>query len=516
MRETLKKLTRLAVVLSAVAALFVVDVVVTTTSAAAAEAGPYQIINYNSGLCLDVADNSTSDGAVLHQWGCEHGSNQMWHFKHQYSCEDFCRFTMIPDDTYENDPQECLTLPWSHTPGDDAHLGQCEPSPWASSAQGFSIADGISALPTPGSQYRYRLINWFNGMCLEIQDGSVNYGAPVQQTPCDGSAKQYWIITSAGSTSPDFSLSLDSSSGIVNPGGSVATSINLTATGGFTGAPTLSIQGLPSGVTATFSPNQISASSPTSTLRLTASSLTPLGTYPLTISTNSTLGGVGKTVTYQLAVAQSDFSLSLSQSSGTVVAGGSVTTGVNLSAVNGFAGTPNLTIKGLPQGVSAAFSNTQISASHPTSTLTLTTAGNTPSGTYPLTISTDSPLGGTGKSVTYQLTVHGDFSLFLSLNAGEVMTGGSVTTEVTLTAVGGFTGTPTLSIKGLPSGVTAVFSPGQISASDPMSTLTLTAASDTASGVYPLTIGTDSTLGGTGKTLSYQLTVDGLPQPDIG
>jgi hypothetical protein len=69
---------------------------------------------------------------------------------------------------------------------------------------------------------------------------------------------------------------------------------------------------------------------------------------------------------------------------------------------------------------------------------------------------------------------------------------------------------------GLPAGVTASFSPSQISASDPTSTLTLTTDNTTLSGVYLLTIGTNSTLGGTGRTLSYQLTVDGLQQPDVG
>lgn len=189
----MKLLTRLSVLLAAAATLFAVDVVITTASAAAGEVGPYEIINYNSGLCIDIANKSTSEGAAIHQWGCHHDSNQLWHFKHQYSCEEpACRFTMIPHNTYTREPQGCLTIPnWSTTPGEDVKLYSCASPPWAASDQGFSLVVGSSALPTPGARYRYRFINWYSGMCLEIEGSSESQGAPAQQAPCDGSAKQY-------------------------------------------------------------------------------------------------------------------------------------------------------------------------------------------------------------------------------------------------------------------------------------------------------------------------------------
>lgn len=40
--------------------------------------------------------------------------------------------------------------------------------------------------------------------------------------------------------------------------------------------------------------------------------------------------------------------------------------------------------------------------------LTLTVSATAPAGTYPLTIATDVSLGGSGKSITYQLTVDGE------------------------------------------------------------------------------------------------------------
>jgi len=37
-----------------------------------------ELINRQSGLCLDVANNNTSDGATMDQWACNGGANQQW------------------------------------------------------------------------------------------------------------------------------------------------------------------------------------------------------------------------------------------------------------------------------------------------------------------------------------------------------------------------------------------------------------------------------------------------------
>ncbi|MFF2404387.1 RICIN domain-containing protein [Streptomyces goshikiensis] len=40
--------------------------------------GSYQIVNQNSGKCLEIADWSQADGAVARQWTCTGGANQKW------------------------------------------------------------------------------------------------------------------------------------------------------------------------------------------------------------------------------------------------------------------------------------------------------------------------------------------------------------------------------------------------------------------------------------------------------
>jgi hypothetical protein len=37
-----------------------------------------ELINRQSGLCLDIANNNTSDGAAMDQWTCNGGANQQW------------------------------------------------------------------------------------------------------------------------------------------------------------------------------------------------------------------------------------------------------------------------------------------------------------------------------------------------------------------------------------------------------------------------------------------------------
>jgi subtilase family serine protease len=83
---------------------------------------------------------------------------------------------------------------------------------------------------------------------------------------------------------PDFSLSASPSSQTVKHGRSTSYTITVTALNGFNGSVSLSVSGLPSGASGTFSPNPTSSSS---TLSVRTSSSTPAGTYTLTISGSS-------------------------------------------------------------------------------------------------------------------------------------------------------------------------------------------------------------------------------------
>jgi subtilisin family serine protease len=99
-----------------------------------------------------------------------------------------------------------------------------------------------------------------------------------------------------------------------------------------------------------------------------------------------------------------DFSISVSPTSRTTAAGGSVTATVNTATTSGSAQTVSLSASGLPAGASASFNPASVTSGG-SSTMTITTAGTTPAGTYSVTIT------GTGTSAThttpFSLTVTG-------------------------------------------------------------------------------------------------------------
>jgi subtilase family serine protease len=100
-----------------------------------------------------------------------------------------------------------------------------------------------------------------------------------------------------GPSSPSFTLSASPASVSITQGTSGTSTITITPQGGFSGSVTLSASGLPTGVTAGFSPNPATT---TSTLTLTASATATTGTVTVTISGVS--GSVNGSTTISLTV----------------------------------------------------------------------------------------------------------------------------------------------------------------------------------------------------------------------
>ncbi len=103
--------------------------------------------------------------------------------------------------------------------------------------------------------------------------------------------------TLAVSAPPNFTLSTSPSSLSITQGASGTSTITITPQNGFSGSVSLSASGLPSGVTASFSPNPTTT---TSTLTLTASSTATTGTVPVTIT--GTSGSLTNATTITLTV----------------------------------------------------------------------------------------------------------------------------------------------------------------------------------------------------------------------
>src|SRR5439155_1555933 len=201
---------------------------------------------------------------------------------------------------------------------------------------------------------------------------------------------QNFAVSTGQVAAPDFSLSVMPASQTVAAGSSTSYTVTVTPTGGFSGQVSLSVSGLPSGASGTFSPNPATTSS---TLTVSIMSGTPAGTYTLTLT--GTSGSLSHSTTVTLVV-NSDFSLSSSPTSRTISHGQSTTYTVTIAALNSFTGSVTFSVSGLPSGAIGTFSPNPAASS---SMLTVNTSGGTPRGTYTLTVS------GTGGGKTHAVTV---------------------------------------------------------------------------------------------------------------
>lgn len=200
-------------------------------------------------------------------------------------------------------------------------------------------------------------------------------------------------VESTGQT--DFRIYVSYNNGFVAPGG-VA----------------LSVSGLPASTTHHFLFNPMSHQGETQLYVNTIG--TPFGSYPLVLS--ATAEGITHTVQGILHVTPaSDFSLMASPSIQNVSVGAATTFSINVNETNDYTSAVNLSVVGLPAGVTATFSpSSPIPAA--TSTLTLTTTAATPIGTYELTVRGES--NSLVRTIPITLTVSSSASLWTVVSIG--------------------------------------------------------------------------------------------------
>jgi len=318
----------------------------------------------------------------------------------------------------------------------------------------------------------------------------------------------------------DFSIAANPASLAVAQGSSATSAINTAVTSGAAQSVTLSVSGAPAGATASLSPSTVTAGN-ASTLTFDAGTAAA-GTYTLTITGTATSGSHSTSVSVTLTPpAASDFGIAASPASASVVSGGSATYSVTTSVVTGSAESVALSISGLPAGASASFAPTSVTAGG-SSMLTVNSA-TAAVGTYTLTITGTAPSAthSTMVSLTINPQTPPDFTIVVSPASASVAAGSSTSYSVTTTAVNGSTQSITLSVSGLPSGVTGSFSPATVTAGS-SSTLTISASSTAAASTTTFSV--TGTSGTTVHTASASITVtaggpptltDGVPVTNI-
>jgi hypothetical protein len=150
--------------------------------------------------------------------------------------------------------------------------------------------------------------------------------------------------------------------------------------------------------------------------------------------------------------ASAGFQLSASPSSLTIDPGTSATTTITVHDVGGFRGGVNLSVSGLPDGVTASFGTNPATGS---SVLTLTVSGTIIRGSYLLAITGASGTRTATCPIALEVNAPG-FSIAPMSSAMEIYAGSSGTDFIAVTDYPGFTGSVRFAVtSALPSGVTA-------------------------------------------------------------
>jgi subtilase family serine protease len=226
-----------------------------------------------------------------------------------------------------------------------------------------------------------------------------NAGAGYDLATGLGSVDAYVLVShwSDSLIPPSFQLNASPGSVTVLTGASTTANLSVILSGGFNGLVSLSVAGLPSGVTATLSPKSLQTpGSASSTLTLTAASNAAPGTYSTVVSASG--GGVARTATLKVNVRGFTLTASPSSASGTSTSAAQVT--VTIAAKGGFNSAVALSVSGVPTGVTGSFSVQSTAApGSGTSKLTLTKAAGTAAKTVTLTVKA------TGGGVTHTAAV---------------------------------------------------------------------------------------------------------------
>jgi uncharacterized membrane protein len=326
---------------------------------------------------------------------------------------------------------------------------------------------------------------------------------PITITGSGGSLTETTTVTLTV-TVPSFTLTAAGSAPTVLQGAKGAMTLTSKAAGGFASTIQLAATGQPAGVTVAFTPATLAASGTTSASFQVAAG-TATGAWPIVIT--GTSGALATSVTVTLNITAAGFTLTAPASSITIAAGaaGSVTLA---TAMTGTLDAPvSLSLNPPGNAATAALGTTSLTppASVP---LSFIVPAGVAAGSYPLSVVATS--GSLTQTLNLTLVVTSPnpptFSFTPSTTTLTLTHGTSATFAVQTAVTGSATPTITLALGGLPSGVTASFSPASVSgAGSSTVTLTATAAARTTS---PATAVLSASAGGATQSSSLSLTVN--------
>lgn len=146
----------------------------TSTGGAIDPAAWYEVVNQNSGSCVDDANFGTVNGTPVQQWSCG-ATNQQWQFR--------------PADGgfYEvlNRLAASANQAWDVTGGTSATASGVPIQTWS-----YAGAANQQWQPVPLGNGYYRFVARHSGLCLNVPNASTANGVQLQQSACNSTAAQ--------------------------------------------------------------------------------------------------------------------------------------------------------------------------------------------------------------------------------------------------------------------------------------------------------------------------------------
>ena len=180
-----------------------------------------QIVNTNSGKCVEVAGGGTTDRTNIQQGTCDGSAKQQWEAvsanggfllrnPNSGKCMDVSRVS--EDDEANVWLWRCLntdnqTLTWEGTTLKFKHSDKCldvfqagtndganlqQYTCHGREAQSFTLGEDTPDTPDTSANSPGQIVNTNSGKCVEVAGGGTTDRTNIQQGTCDGSAKQQW------------------------------------------------------------------------------------------------------------------------------------------------------------------------------------------------------------------------------------------------------------------------------------------------------------------------------------
>lgn len=270
-------------------------------------------------------------------------------------------------------------------------------------------------------------------------------------------------------------------------GASGNVTVTLARGGGFSQPVNVTVEGLPTGATATVAPTQLTGTTTSAIVTVNVGSAVPAGTYPITVRASAT--GVGAaTATYSLTVtaaATPNYALTATPSAVSAAAGGSITSTIGIQRTN-FTGPVALTLDNPPAGITGSFNPAPATGDQ--SVLTINVGSTVAPGNHTLTVK-GTATGPGDKTTTVALTVTAAANFTISATPAALNLAAGTSGNSTIAIVRtNFTTDVALSLVNPPAGITGVFTPATLTGTTLTSTLALSVASNVLAGTYPVTV----------------------------